>query len=451
MEQLDQEAAAAPVAEPGHTLSMRLLIALMFFGTIINYIDRQVLSLLKPTIEQAYGWGDAEFAHFASVSQLSAAFALVFVGWLIDRFGVKRAYGAAVALWSLAGMAHAFAANVTQFVTARAVLVAAESVNTPAAVKSAAQFLPIRLRSMAVGIVNTAPNIGNILAPLTVIPFAVAFGWQAAFLVTGALGFIWLALWVAGTRNLQPIARAKVSEADDQSARDDIDETSPLSLRKIVRSIYHALFPKEFRDAFADRKTWAIAGAKAITDMFWWFFTFWLPDLFNKVFHLSQSELVGPTALAFTLAALGALTAGKLFGVLLGRGASVNAARKRGMLLYALVILPIPLALIVSSPWAAAAIIGLGLFAHQGFSTNIFGFAADAVPASRVATVMAIGAIAGNLAGFGIQEATGRLLTHGFGYQPLFLAAAVAYLLALGWVHLLVPRIVAEDELVGAA
>lgn len=423
MEQLDQEAAAAPVAEPGHTPSMRLLIALMFFGTIINYIDRQVLSLLKPTIEQAYGWGDAEFAHFASVSQLSAAFALIFVGWLIDRFGVKRAYGAAVALWSLAGMAHAFAANVTQFVTARAVLVAAESVNTPAAVKSAAQFLPIRLRSMAVGIVNTAPNIGNILAPLTVIPFAVAFGWQAAFLVTGALGFIWLAFWVAGTRNLHPIARA----AGTEQARPAIGE------------------------ALADRKTWAIAGAKAITDMFWWFFTFWLPDLFNKVFHLSQSELVGPTALAFTLAALGALTAGKLFGVLLGRGASVNAARKRGMLLYALVILPIPLALIVSSPWAAAAIIGLGLFAHQGFSTNIFGFAADAVPASRVATVMAIGAIAGNLAGFGIQEATGRLLTHGFGYQPLFLAAAVAYLLALGWVHLLVPRIVAEDELVGAA
>ena len=419
---MDQPAtaqAAPPGAQPGTTRAMRLLIALTFFGTIINYIDRQVLSLLKPTIEQAYGWGDAEFAHFASVSQLSAAFALIFVGWLVDRFGVKWAYGAAVAVWSLAGMAHAFAANVTQFVTARAVLVAAESVNTPAAVKSAALFLPIRLRSMAMGIVNTAPNIGNIIAPLTVVPFALAFGWQAAFLVTGALGFIWLIFWVWGTRKLVPLARAGGA-----------DQGSPA-----------------IGEALRDRKTWAIAGAKAITDMFWWFFTFWLPDLFHKVFALSQQELVGPTALAFTLAAIGALCGGSLFPLLLSRGLSVNAARKTAMLLFALVILPIPLALSAASPWTAAALIGLGLFAHQGFSTNIFGFAADAVPASRVATVMAIGAIAGNLAGFGIQEATGRLLTGGYGYQPLFYGAAVAYLLALGWVQLLVPKIVAEDEL----
>jgi MFS transporter, ACS family, hexuronate transporter len=417
--QTSETAAPAVPAEPA-TRAMRFMIALMFFGTIINYIDRQVLSLLKPTIEKAYGWGDAEFSDFASAQQVSAAVALIFVGWLIDRFGVKRAYGTAVAVWSLAGMANAFAANAFQFIAARSVLVAAESVNTPAAVKSAAQFLPLRLRSMAVGIVNTAPNIGNILAPLTVVPFAVAYGWQAAFLVTGALGFVWLGFWIVGTRNLHPIARAAGSEV----AKPAIGE------------------------AFADSKTWAIAGAKAITDMFWWFFTFWLPDLFSKVFHLSQSELIGPTALAFTLAALGALTAGRLFSVLLGRGATVNAARKRGMLLYALVILPIPLALTVSSPWTAAAIIGVGLFAHQGFSTNIFGFAADAVPSSRVATVMSIGAIAGNLAGAAIQLVNGWLQVSGYGYQPLFLAAAVAYLLALGWIHLLVPRIVAEDELV---
>ena len=398
----------------------RLLIALLFFGTIINYIDRQVLSLLKPTIEKAYGWGDAEFAHFASMSQLAAAFALLFVGWLIDRFGVRLAYGAAVAIWSLAGMAHAAAASVTQFVAARVVLVAAEAVNTPAAVKSAAQFLPMKLRSMAMGIVNTAPNIGNILAPLTVVPFAAVFGWQAAFIVTGALGFVWLAFWIAGTRRLQPLPRA---------ASDPGRTRSGLT-----------------RAALSDRKTWAIAGAKAITDMFWWFFTFWLPDLFHKVFALSQEQLIGPTALAFTLAAIGALSGGWLFPALLGRGMSVNAARKTAMLVFALIILPIPLALGAASPWTAAVIIGMGLFAHQGFSTNIFGFAADAIPASRVATVMAIGAIAGNVAGFGIQETTGWLLTSGFGYQPLFYGAAVAYLLALGWIHLLVPRIVAEDE-----
>ena len=420
MDQAASEPATPAVAEAGSTRAMRLLIALMFFGTIINYIDRQVFSLLKPTLEQVYGFTDQQFGDVAAASQLSAAVALVFVGWMIDRFGVKIAYGAAVVVWSLAGMAHAFAASITQFITARVVLIAAESVNTPAAVKSAAQYLPIRVRSWSMGIVNTAPNIGNILAPLTVVPFALAFGWQAAFLVTGGLGFVWLVCWIMGTRNLHPIARAAGSE----QARPAIGE------------------------ALSDRKTWAIAGAKAITDMFWWFFTFWLPDLFHKVFALSQQELVGPTALAFTLAAIGALTAGSLFPRLLARGMSVNAARKGSMLLFALAILPIPLALSAASPWTAAALIGLGLFAHQGFSTNIFGFAADAIPATRVATVMAIGAIAGNLAGFGIQAATGRLLTAGYGYQPLFLAAAVAYLLALGWVHLLVPKIVAEDELV---
>ncbi len=405
-------------AEAALQRSRNLLIALLFLGTIINYVDRQVLSLLKPSIEAAYGWGDAEFAHFASMSQLAAAFALLFVGWLIDRFGVRVAYGAAVAIWSLAGIAHAFATTVTEFVAARVTLVAAESINTPAAVKSASQYLPMRQRSMAIGIVNTAPNIGNILAPLTVIPFAAMFGWQAAFIVTGALGFVWLVAWIIGTRKLQPLPRA----AGVEQARPSI------------------------REALRDRLTWAIAGAKAITDMFWWFFTFWLPDLFHKVFNLSQSELVGPTALAFTLAAIGALTAGGLFPRLLAGGRSVNKARKTSMLLFALVVLPIPLALSASNAWVAAAIIGMALFAHQGFSTNIFGFAADAVPSSRVGTVMAIGAIAGNIAGFGIQEATGWFLTNDYGYAPLFYGASIAYLLALGWIHLLVPKIVAEDE-----
>ena len=318
-------------AEAALQRSRNLLIALLFLGTIINYVDRQVLSLLKPSIEAAYGWGDAEFAHFASMSQLAAAFALLFVGWLIDRFGVRVAYGAAVAIWSLAGMAHAFAATVTQFVAARVTLVAAESINTPAAVKSAAQYLPMRQRSMAVGIVNTAPNIGNIIAPLTVIPFAAVFGWQAAFIVTGALGFVWLAMWIVGTRKLQPLPRA----AGALQARPSI------------------------REALRDRLTWAIAGAKAITDMFWWFFTFWLPDLFHKVFNLSQSELVGPTALAFTLAAIGALSSGALFPRLLAGGRSVNKARKTSMFLFALVVLPIPLALTASNAWIAAAIIGI--------------------------------------------------------------------------------------------
>jgi len=397
--------------------SRNLLIGLLFFGTIINYVDRQVRSLLKPSIEAEYGWGDAEFAHFASMSQLAAASALIFVGYLLDRFGVRRAYGTAVGLWSLAGIAHAFAATVTQFVSARVALVAAEAINTPAAVKAAAVFLPLKQRSMAMGIVNSAPNLGNIIAPLTVIPFAAVFGWHAAFIVTGLIGFVWLAFWIGGTRRLQPVAETIVEAAKPS-----------------------------FGEALKDKVTWAIAGAKALTDMFWWFFTFWLPDLFVKVFGLNQQELIGPTALAFTLAAIGALSAGVVFPRLLARGMSVNRSRKTALLMYALIIVPLPLALTADSPWTAAESLGMPLSAHQGLSTNIFGFAADAVPSSRVGTVMAVGAIAGNLAGFGIQEMTGWLLTNGHGYAPLFYGAAVSYLLALGVIHFLVPRIVAHDE-----
>ncbi len=387
------------------------LVTLLFFGTIINYVDRQVLSLLKPTLAAEFKWGDAEFAHLASVSQVSAAAALLFVGWFIDRFGVKRVYAIAIALWSLAGMAHAFAATIGQFVVARIVLIAAESVGTPAGVKAAAQYLPLKERSPAIGIVNTGPNIGNILAPLTVIPFAVVFGWRAAFIATGALGFIWLAFWLPGTLKLRPVDGAETAQR--------------------VR----------WGELLSDRTTWAIAGAKVLSDMFWWFFTFWLPDLFHTVFNLSQAQLIGPTALAFSLAALGALSSGMLFPALLGRGRSVNAARKQSMLLYALIVVPIPLALVASNAWIAAVIIGLGLFAHQGFSTNIFGLAADAVPRARVASTIAVGAVAGNLAGAAIQEVKGALTTAGIGYWPLFAAASVAYLLATLWVHLMIPVI----------
>lgn len=394
--------------------TQNLLVALLFLGTLINYVDRQILALLKPDIEGAYGWGDAEFAYFAEMSQYAAALALLVVGWLVDRFGVRLAYGAAVAFWSVAGIAHAFAATVTQFVSARVALIAAEAINTPAVVKSASTYLPLARRTTALGIINTAPNIGNILAPLIVVPFAALYGWQSAFIVTGLLGFVWLALWIISTRRL-----ASLSPAAPAAARRRVDWGALLR----------------------DRATWAIAGAKAITDMFWWFFTFWLPDLFTKVFALDQGERAGPTALAFALAAVGALTGGFLFPALLKRGWTINAARKGTLLLFALVIVPIPLALTAGGPWLAAVIIGLGLFAHQGFATNLFGLAADAIPAARVATAIAIGAIAGNLAGAAIQRVTGILLTSGTGYGPLFFAAAGAYLIALAWVHLMLPTI----------
>jgi MFS transporter, ACS family, hexuronate transporter len=392
--------------------SRRWLVTLLFLGTALNYVDRQVLALLKPTLEAEFGWSNQEFAHFGSAVNISTVLALLFVGWFVDRFGVRIAYGIAVAVWSLAGMGHAAAASVGQFVAARSILAVAESVNTPAAVKAAATYLPLKERSFGLGLINTAPNIGAILTPLLVPPLALAFGWKAAFIVTGALGFVWLAFWIVGTKRLAPVDAAPPAPKDSN-----------------------------WGELLRDRRSWAVIGAKGFTDCVWWFLLFWTPDLFSRVFKLNQAQIGGPIALIFTMAAAGALTSGALFPRLLDRGLSVNAARKGSMLFYALLILPIPLALQAETPWTAALLIGLALFAHQGFSTNLFGLAADTVPRARVGSVMAAGAIAGNLTGLGMNELTGWSLDAGVGYWPMFAISASGYLVALLWVHLILPEI----------
>lgn len=403
--------------DPGAARAQNVLIALIFFATALNYVDRQVLALLKPMLEAEFNWTDQQFAHLGSIFQLSAAVSLLGVGWFVDRFGVRFAYGFAVALWSLAGMAHALAASVQQFVVARAVLAAAESVNTPAAMKTAAIYLPIQRRSIGIGIINTAPNIGAILTPLLIPPFAIAFGWKAAFLVTGGLGLVWLVLWQLNTSRLTPIA------GQTATARGKV----------------------EWRSILSDRRSWTVVGAKACTDLVWWFVLFWTPDFFSRQFGLSQGTLGWPIAIIFTLAALGAVSSGALYPALLLRGFSINAARKSAMLAFALIVLIMPLAMTASSPWTAAIFIGLGLFAHQGFSTNIFGMATEIIPSSRIATVIAMGAIAGNLTGTGIIEFAGWSLASGLGYAPLFVVCGSAYLVALAFIHLMQRKLTAAD------
>lgn len=408
---------AAP-QDPGDTRAQNVLIGLIFLATALNYVDRQVLALLKPMLEAEFNWTDQQFAHLGSVFQLAAAASLLGVGWFVDRFGVRFAYGFAVTVWSLAGMAHALAASVQQFVIARAVLATAESVNTPAAMKTAAIYLPIQRRSIGIGIINTAPNIGAILTPLLIPPFAIAFGWKAAFLVTGGLGLVWLVLWHLNTSKLKPVG----------------GETAKTKGKV------------EWGAILSDRRSWAVIGAKGFTDLVWWFVLFWTPDFFARQFGLSQGELGWPIAIIFMLAALGAITSGALYPALLLRGISMNAARKSAMFAFALVVLVMPLAMNASSQWIAAIFIGLGLFAHQGFSTNIFGMATEIIPARRIATVISLGAIAGNLTGTGIIEFAGWSLDSGLGYAPLFAVCGSAYLVALLFIHLVQPKLVTATD-----
>lgn len=387
------------------------LVALLFLGNALNYVDRQVLALLKPTLMEEFNWSDSDYAHLGSAFQFAAAGAYLAVGWFIDRMGVRFGYGIAIVVWSAAGMAHALASTVQQFVAARVVLAVGETVSTPAGLKAAAIYIPPSQRNMAIGIVNTASNIGAIITPLLIPPFAIAFGWKAAFVVTGALGFLWLIGWIAGTRNLKTVG--------------DLPERSPVNWGRL----------------FNDRRTWAVIGAKFLTDCVWWFVLFWMPDFFNRVFGMSQGQLGWPIAIIFTLAALGAITSGGLYPILLSRGFDMNRARKMSMLLYAVVVLAMPLALLTTNPWIAAGLIGVGLFAHQGFSTNIFGMTSDIVSPLRIASVISMGAVAGNIAGMGIIELAGWSLHNGHGYTPMFAICGAAYLAALAWIHLLLPRL----------
>jgi len=382
-----------------------VIVAMVFFAIMLNYVDRQILALLKPTLEAEYHWSDQDYANMVSAFQFSAAVAFLGTGWFIDRVGLRLGFAIGVAVWSIAGMAHAFATGVIGFVAARVVLGAAESIGTPAAVKSAATYFSQKERSIALGIGNTAPNIGAIVTPLAIPALAVAFGWRAAFLIAGGLGLVWVAVWFA--IRVQPIA---------------VDGEQPT--------------PIAWTDLLKDRKIIALAVAKVLSDQVWFFMLSWLPDLFHRLFGLPQGTVGLPVALVYVFAALGALTGGWLPTRMMAHGWSVNRARKTTLLIYAVLILPVSLVLLVSSPWSAALLLGLGLFAHQGFSTNLFGFATDVFPARIVGSAVGMAAFCGNMWSIGLIQLAAYSLSQGSG----------SYLLALLCIQLLVPVIVPVDE-----
>ncbi len=391
------------------------IVAMVFFAIMLNYVDRQILALLKPTLEAEFKWSDQDYANMVSAFQFSAAVAFLGTGWFIDRVGLRIGFALGVAVWSIAGMAHAFATGVMGFVVARVVLGAAESIGTPAAVKSAATYFTQKERSIALGVGNTAPNVGAIVTPLLIPLIAVTLGWKAAFLIAGGLGLVWVAVWFA--IRVQPVAI-------------EGEQPAPIAWTTLLR----------------DRKTLALAIAKVLSDQVWFFMLSWLPDLFHRLFGLPQGTIGLPVALVYVFAALGALTGGWLPTWLMAKGWSVDRARKTTLLIYAVLILPVTLVLVVSSPWSAALLLGLGLFAHQGFSTNLFGLATDVFPARAVGSVIGMAAFCGNMWSIGLIQLAAFSLSRGWGYGPLLAICSGSYLLALLFIHLLIPKIIAVDE-----
>jgi ACS family hexuronate transporter-like MFS transporter len=397
------------------------VVALVFVAIMLNYVDRQILALLKPTLEAEFHWSDGDYANMLSGFQIAAAFAFLGTGWFIDRVGLKIGYALGVAVWSLAGMAHAFATGVGGFIASRVVLGAAESIGTPAGVKTAATYFTARERSVVLGINNTAPNIGAIVTPLAIPAIAIAFGWKAAFLVAGGAGLIWVLFWLM------------------------------LKMPPEVQAGGARPAPIRWASLFRRRETAAIALAKVLSDQVWFFMLAWLPDLFHRMFGFQQGTVGLPVALVYCMAAAGAFTGGLLPTRLMALGWSLNRARKTTLLIYALLILPVSLVTMTDNPWVAALLLGMGLFAHQGFSTNVFGVATDVVPARAVGSTIGIAAFCGNLWSIVLIQLAAVSLAHGWGYGPLLGVCSVSYLIALGCVHLLIPRIAAvEDDGSGA-
>jgi ACS family hexuronate transporter-like MFS transporter len=406
------DSTSTTTADEARSASLRwVVLALVFAAGIINYADRQIIALLKPMLEQTFGWSDRDYGHLVSAFQFAAATAYLFAGWFIDRTGLRFGYSLAVGLWSAAAIAHAAARSVLQFTLARVVLGVAEAVNTPASVKAVTIWFPAAERSIALGIMNTATNIGAVITPLIVPVLALQLGWQAAFVVVGATGFVWLLGW-SQVRHPQQLHAAASTPG-------------PVPWSSILRN----------------RATWAIAGAKALTDQVWWFVLFWMPDFFNKTFAVDMRNIGPPIATIYVMAAAGALFGGWIPAKLVAAGMSVDSARKGTLGIAALIVLPLPLVFQVESYWSAVLLVGLALAAHQAFSTNIFALTADVIAPRVVASTISVGALCGNLSGLAMLEFTGWMLdTHGI-YWPMFAIASVSYVLAFLWIRLLVPRI----------
>jgi ACS family hexuronate transporter-like MFS transporter len=322
---------------------------------------------------------------------------------------------------------------------------------TPTAIKTIAALFAAKERSVALGAMNAAGNVGAIITPLFVPVLALTWGWKSAFLITGGLGLVWVVAWQWAVRSVTTSAlpapadarpgpavgalAAAPSGAQRIPAPDALATATPTPASS--ESI-HA--PVRWGSVLSDRRTWAIAGGKVLSDQVWWFLLFWMPDFFHRVFNLDMRTFAAPLAVVYATAAVGSLIGGFVSGRLIAHGAPPVSARLRTMLICALLVTPVPLALSVDNYWVAVALLSLALAAHQGFSVNLFALTTDITPESRIGTVISVAALFGNLSGMAILQAAGWLLGGGYGYGPLFGLAAVAYLLALAWIRILLPK-----------
>jgi MFS transporter, ACS family, aldohexuronate transporter len=387
--------------------------ALLFVATTINYVDRQVLGILAPTLQRELRWSESDYGDIVSWFSFTYAFGFLAAGRIIDWIGVRRGLAAAVVAWSVAAIGHAFARTAAGFSVARAMLGVGESAIFPASIKAVAEWFPQQQRALATGIFNAGTNTGAILTPLIVPWITLRWGWQWAFIATGLLGFIWLVVWIPLYRNAPGVA-----------------ETNRGAQRVPWLSL------------FTHRQTWAFMVGKLMADPIWWFYLFWLPKFLDAQYSVKLAQVALPIIVVYLIADVGSVGGGWLSSALIKRGWSVNRARKATMLAMALLIVPTTLASQAPSMWGAVLIVGVAAAAHQAWSANVYTLASDMFPKYAVGSVVGIGAFAGAMGGVLFQRITGRVLqANGSDYTPIFVVCGLAYVTAWTIIHLLAPRL----------
>ncbi|MDP1980284.1 MFS transporter [Undibacterium sp.] len=433
--------------------------ALLFFATTVNYLDRQVLSLLAPDLSKEFGWTNTDYANITAAFQFVYAISMLFAGRLIDKIGTKQAYLLAIAVWSFGAIMHAYSilwgeglaslftalglavipVSVAGFMISRAVLAFGEAGNFPAAIKATAEYFPKHERSLATGIFNSGANIGAILAPLTVPLIAELWGWQAAFIIIGAIGFLWMIFWQLfyekpeKQKYLSAAELAYINSGDTQV----IEENSTQPAQKI--SWFKLLSYKQ---------TWAFVVGKFMTDGVWWFFLFWLPKYLEAQYKMQKTDIVLPLAILYSMTMIGSIGGGWFPSYFMRKGDSAYNGRMKAMLVIAL----FPLVVLLAQPfgylgfWVPVLLIGVGTSAHQAWSANLFTTVSDMFPKKSVASIVGIGGMAGGLGGVLVSKVGGWLFDYygqlgqiQTGYTIMFTFCAVAYLLAWGMMKTLVP------------
>lgn len=407
-----------------------VICALLFWATTLNYVDRQVLGVLAPTLSHTLGWTQVDYGYIVAAFQIAYAIGMVFAGALIDRLGTRIGFALAIAVWAVAAASHALASTVLEFAAARFMLGLGESGNFPASIKTVAEWFPRRERAFATGLFNAGTNIGAVLAPLAV-PVAVSlWGWRSGFLLTSGLSVLWLVTWLTVYRD--PERHRRVSKRELAYIRSDCGETPATKV--------------PWSHLLRQRQAWAFLSGKFLTDPVWWFLLFWLPKFFSHRYGLDLTQLGPPLVAVYVMADGGSICGGWLAGRLMRFGWSVNAARKGAMLVCALAVVPIVFAPSMHHLWGAVALIGLAAGAHQGWSANLFTTVSDLYPGPVVGSVVGLGGFAGALSGALVATAVGYLLQATGSYTLLFIIAGGMYLLALALIHALAPRWTAVRE-----